>query len=53
MKKEIIFEDGSSVFVVENAHSPNEIDNQTVEAIKKIIKIFPGTKPTSSISELQ
>ena len=47
---ELVFPDGTKLQIVEKASLPNEIDNATIDAVKKIIAEVQGAKVTTGIS---
>ena len=49
MCKEINFPDGSSVLLVDSDPQPGEIDAEVVEAVRIVIRHFPGAKTIGSL----
>lgn len=51
-KEKIVFEDNTYVLLTDTPENSDEIDGKVTEAIKNIIKTFPGAKPITAIHDL-
>ena len=52
MSKEISFPDGTKVVLVDKDPQPGEIDNDVVEAVRCVIKNYPGAKTLGSLKAM-
>jgi len=52
MNKEISFPDGSKVLLVDQDPKPGEIDNDIVDAVRCVIRHYPGAKTLGSLKTM-